>query len=120
VRQTADVTGGASVELTGSVVSSQFFAGRGRYEVVASVGGTRVGAPLASEVTRPVVRPPVFRDVTGSSGIATTIGGGVCGDWSSGAAWADVTGDRRPDLAVTRLEQPLQLYVNLGAGRFRD
>jgi hypothetical protein len=119
-RQTADMTGGASVELASSVVSSQFFAGRGRYDVVASVGGTQVGAALAFEVTRPFVRPPVFRDVTGSSGIATTIGGGVCGDWSSGAAWADVNGDRRPDLVVTRLEQPLQLYVNLGAGRFRD
>jgi hypothetical protein len=106
--------------LTDSVVSSEYFSGRGPYRVVASVAGATVGSALAFDVTRPLVQPAVFRDVTGASGISTTIGLGVCGDWSSGAAWGDVNGDGRPDLVVTRLEQPLQLYVNLGGGRFRD
>ena len=107
-------------ELTGSVVSSQYFGARGRYRLVASVDGAQVGSPLAFDVRRPLVRPAAFRDVTAASGITTTTGLGVCGDWSSGAAWGDVNGDGRPDLLVTRLEQPLQLYVNLGGGRFRD
>ena len=113
------VAAGAHV-LTGSVVSSQYFTARGRYRLVASVDGAQVGSPLAFDVTRPLVQPAVFRDVTAASGISTTIGAAACGDWSSGAAWADVNGDGRPDLVVTRLEQPLQLYVNLGGGRFRD
>ena len=119
-RQTAALSGAGSAELRSSVVSSQFFAVRGRYEVVASVGGTPAGPPLPFTVTAPLVQMPVFRDVTASAGISTTTSEGVCGDWSSGAAWGDVNGDGRPDLVVTRLEQPLQLYVNLGGGRFRD
>jgi hypothetical protein len=114
-----EVAAGAHV-LTGSVVGSEYFRGRGRYRVVASVGGAQVGPPLAYDVTRPLVQPAVFRDVTAASGIRTTTSLGVCGDWSSGAAWGDVNGDGRPDLVVTRLERPLQLYVNLGGGRFRD
>ena len=119
-RQTAALSGAGSAELRSSVVSSQFFAVRGRYEVVASAGGTPAGPPLPFTVTAPPVQMPVFRDVTASAGISTTTSEGVCGDWSSGAAWGDVNGDGRPDLVVTRLEQPLQLYVNLGGGRFRD
>jgi enediyne biosynthesis protein E4 len=106
--------------LTGSVVSSAYFRGRGRYRVVASVDGARVGSPLAFDVRRPLVQPAVFRDVTAASGIRTTTSLGECGDWSSGAAWGDVNGDGRPDLVVTRLERPLQLYVSVGGGRFRD
>src|SRR5205085_11802202 len=90
-----EVAAGAHV-LTGSVVGSEYFQGRGRYRVVASVGGAQVGSPLAFDVTRPLVQPAVFRDVTAASGIRTTTSLGVCGDWSSGAAWGDGNGDGRP------------------------
>ena len=43
-----------------------------------------------------------------------------CGQFSNGAAWADVDGDGWQDLLVTRLGEPVQLFVNDGDGTFSD
>ena len=43
-----------------------------------------------------------------------------CGQFSNGAAWGDVDGDGWQDLLVTRLGDPVQLYVNEGDGTFAD
>ncbi|HVR34956.1 MAG TPA: VCBS repeat-containing protein, partial [Methylomirabilota bacterium] len=55
-----------------------------------------------------------FEDVTASAGVA-------CPDQSStGAVFADINGDRRPDLIVTALGGPNALFLNLGGGRFTN
>ena len=57
-----------------------------------------------------------FTDVTMSAGLATPLGG-------HGVAFADVTGDDKPDLYVTmHLYEPVadQFFVNQGGGRFME
>lgn len=55
-----------------------------------------------------------FEDVTDPAGVA-------CGDqYSSGAVFADVNGDRHLDLLVTGLGVGTRLFLNDGTGRFRE
>ena len=44
----------------------------------------------------------------------------ACGQFANGAAWGDVDGDGDLDLVVTRLGDPVQLFVNDGTGHFAD
>jgi hypothetical protein len=76
--------------------------------------------PLALEVTGPQVPVPRFEDVTRAAGLETTVPAPACGQFMSGAAWGDVNGDGVPDLFLTRLGEPAQLFVGDGRGRFRD
>jgi hypothetical protein len=71
-------------------------------------------------VAVPTVGVPYFSDVTRSSGLLTSIPASSCGTFTSGAAWGDVNGDGYPDLFVTRLGQPAQLFLNDGHGGFRN
>jgi len=74
--------------------------------------------PSASLVDGLVV--PKFVNVTSLAGVTTTVPDGSCGKWVSGAAWGDVNGDGYPDLYVTRLDQPTELFINDGHGHFTE
>ena len=63
---------------------------------------------------------PSFEDVTEQAGLVTDVPVPECGQFSNGAAWADVDGDGWQDLLVTRLGDPVQLFVNRGDGTFAD
>jgi hypothetical protein len=52
--------------------------------------------------------------------VKTSIPPATCGQFANGAAWGDVDGDGDPDLLVTRLGNPVQLFINDGRGRFAD
>jgi enediyne biosynthesis protein E4 len=104
-----------------AVTPAQWFAGRGRYELSASITEPAPAeASLSFEVTDPAVVVPVFEDVTAEAGLTTTVPEAQCGQFANGAAWGDVDGDGDLDLVVTRLGDPVQLFVNDGAGRFAD
>jgi hypothetical protein len=119
-RQLAAVPPGGSLGLTGKVTTSQWFAKLGRYEIVPTLKNQQVGKPLFFKVTKPSLQVPVFKDVTAKLGLTTHLPDDPCGEWSSGAAWADVNGDGRLDLYVTRLDLPPQLFINHGAAGFTD
>lgn len=55
-----------------------------------------------------------FVNVTDGAGVACT------GQASTGAVFADINGDGRPDLIVTALGGPNSLFINQGNGRFVD
>jgi enediyne biosynthesis protein E4 len=119
-RQLAAVPPGGKLDLGGSVVPSQWFTKLGRYEIVPTIKDQQVGKPLFFTVTKAPLQVPVFKDVTAKLGLTTTLPDDPCGEWSSGAAWADVNGDGRLDLYVTRLDRPPILFVNHGAEGFKD
>jgi hypothetical protein len=96
-----------------SVAASQWFASTGRFRITASVDG-RPSAPVTVVVSPPRVRVPRFEDVTGRMGLDASVPEPSCGRFANGAAWGDVDGDGRPDLYVTRLDRPAELFV---AGR---
>ena len=103
------------------VTPAQWFADRGRYELSASITEpVPAETTLSLEVTEPAVVVPEFEDVTAAAGLTTTVPEAQCGQFANGAAWGDVEGDGDLDLAVTRLGEPVQLFVNDGAGRFSD
>ena len=103
------------------VTPAQWFADRGRYELSASIAEpVPAETTLSLEVTEPAVVVPEFEDVTAAAGLTTTVPEAQCGQFANGAAWGDVEGDGDLDLAVTRLGEPVQLFVNDGAGRFSD
>ena len=77
-------------------------------------------AELAFDVVDPAVATPVFADVSEQAGVATSIPAARCGQFANGAAWADVDGDNDPDLLVTRLGDPVQLFINDGKGHFDE
>ena len=105
-------------DVSGSVISSQWFHERGRYQLTASVGGARAGQPLTFDVTKPSTAAPTFANITGPAGLATTLPPTACGRWSSGAAWADVNGDGRLDLYVPRGGLPASLFIQRAGRRF--
>ena len=119
LREIAVVPAGLLSEVSAQVTTSQFFAQRGAYKVMASIDGKQLGQPLSFEVKAPAVTSPVFRDVTSAIGLATSLVSPPCGLWTNGAAWADVDGDKRLDLLVTRMNAPAHLFMNR-AGRFVD
>jgi hypothetical protein len=114
------VTAGGEASEQLAVTPAQWFGEPGRFEIETTVEGVVVGDALGVEVGEPVVAIPIFDDVTEAAGLATTIPEAACGQFSNGAAWADVDGDEDVDLLVTRLGEPMRLFVNDGSGRFTD
>ncbi len=118
-RQLVAVPPGLPTEISASVIPAQWFKQRGRYQIAASLDRQPAGSPLAFEVRAPTVTAPIFKDVSGPAGVATSLPSATCGRWTNGSAWADVDGDRRLDLLVTRMQAPLQLFLNRGS-RFSE
>jgi enediyne biosynthesis protein E4 len=63
---------------------------------------------------------PKFQNVTAQAGVTTTVPDAGCSTFVTGAAWGDADGDGRLDLFLARLDQPSQLFRNLGGGRFAE
>lgn len=93
------------------------FAVRARFVDAASTESTASWAFDVGDATRTV---PRFEDVTELAGLVTTVPSPSCGQFANGAAWGDVNGDGWPDLVVTRLGDPVQLFMNQGDGTFAD
>jgi hypothetical protein len=99
---------------------AQWFPDAGQYTLSASSPMITGAATLAFDVVTPTVTIPKFEDVTAAAGIDSPVPAATCGQFSNGAAWADVDGDADPDLLITRLGENMQLYVNDGSGRFAE
>jgi hypothetical protein len=63
---------------------------------------------------------PVFEDVTERVGLVTEVPEPTCGQFANGAAWGDVDGDALPDLVLTRLGEPAQVFVSDADGTFTE
>ena len=114
------VSAGKAASAAVSVSTAQWFPDRGRYTVVVTAAGRPSGATIGFDVVAPTVQVPVFKDVTAAAGLTTSVPSPKCGQFANGAAWADVNGDGYPDLLVTRLGEPVQLFINDGHGHFTD
>jgi hypothetical protein len=112
----------ARKESTEDVVTTpaQWFGETGRYKITASSTSVHAAAELAFDVVDPAIATPVFADVSQQAGVGTSIPAAHCGQFANGAAWADVDGDGDPDLLVTRLGDPVQLFINDGKGHFTE
>ena len=99
-----------------STTPAQWFAATGRFTITAASTSVPATAELAFDVVAPTSEVPVFADVSKQAGVATSIPPAKCGQFANGAAWADVDGDGDPDLLVTRLGDPVQLFINDGKG----
>jgi enediyne biosynthesis protein E4 len=111
--------GEASQDL--AVTPAQWFSDTGRYQVTASTATpTETESSLTFDVAEPTVVVPEFEDVTVAAGLTTSVPEAECGQFANGAAWGDIEGDGDLDLLVTRLGDPVQLFVNDGEGRFAD
>lgn len=107
------------LERRGRVTTSQYFAGRGTFVLEARTSDGAIRR-RRFEVKRSAIRVPRFRDVTGSRGAETTLlGNDQCGEWSAGAAWADIEGDGDLDLFVPRKNHYAHMWVN-ESGTFVD
>jgi hypothetical protein len=114
---------GQSVSERVTVTTSRWYTDTGDYEVVAEVTDAAIPATPASHPFTVVLSTrsvPRFEDVTAQAGLATEVPVPECGQFSNGAAWADVDGDGWQDLLVTRIGDPVQLFVNRGDGTFAD
>jgi hypothetical protein len=120
VRQIAVVPPGASTDINAKVTPAQWFSQLGTYTIRASLDGQHIGDPLAFTVTKPKVTAPTFADVSAAAGVATTIRSPACGHWTNGAAWADVNGDGRLDLFVTRQIDGAQLFIQQANRKFTE
>lgn len=122
-RTTLFVPFGESAAATVSLTPARWVPDVGGFEVRARNTDSSVAAGDASVVfdVAPTDRVvPVFEDVTEQAGLATRVPEPACGQFANGAAWGDVDGDGWPDLLVTRLGDPTQLFLNAGDGTFRD
>lgn len=120
LRWQAKVPASGTATIRPTVVTSQWFTGTGDYTVTAQVQGGASSNSLAFTVIAPTVVVPRFQDVTAAAGIDATIPATQCGQYTSGAAWADVDGDGDLDLYITRAWLPAQLWINDGTGRFTE
>ncbi len=102
------------------VTTSRWFAETGKFEIRAAVTDADLAAALAFSVEATVRLIPSFEDVTDQAGVVTEVPVPVCGQFSNGAAWADVDSDGWQDLLVTRLGDPVQLFMNRGDGTFAE
>jgi len=102
------------------VTPAQWFPDRGSFQIAATTEEGPAADRLAFDVGEPTVVVPVFEDVTTEAGLTTTVPQAECGQFANGAAWADVDGDGNLDLLLTRLGDPVQLFVADGQGRFSD
>jgi hypothetical protein len=114
------VSAGKEASAPVAVTPAQWFPDRGRYTVAVTVAGKPSGATIGFDVVAPTAPVPVFKDVTAAAGLTTSVPSAKCGQFANGAAWADVNGDGSLDLLLTRLGDPVQLFVNDGAGHFTD
>ena len=103
-----------------STTPAQWFAATGRFTITAASASVAAPAQLAFDVVPPTVAIPVFSDVSQQAGVSTSIPPASCGQFANGAAWGDVDGDGDPDLLVTRLGDPVQLFINDGKGHFDE
>jgi hypothetical protein len=111
--------GEESQELT--VTPAQWFPDTGRYEISAAITDPQeVATSLPFEVGDAALVVPEFEDVTAAAGLTTAVAAAECGQFANGAAWGDVEGDGDLDLLLTRLGDPVQLFVNDDAGVFAD
>ncbi|MGD9997961.1 MAG: CRTAC1 family protein [Ilumatobacteraceae bacterium] len=121
-RSTTFVPTGRSVSESVAVTTSRWTGATGTFHVSVALtepaGSPPVSRPVEVVPTTRIV--PVFEDVTEAAGVVTDVPDPVCGQFANGAAWGDVDGDGWPDLAVTRLGEPVQLFVNQGDGTFAD
>lgn len=114
---------GESTSESVSVTTTRWSGTTGRFEVRAAVTEAAFAATGASTAftVMPTDRTiPTFEDVTESAGVLTDVPAPACGQFANGAAWGDVDGDGWPDLAVTRLGQTTQLFMNRTDGTFAD
>lgn len=114
---------GDSVSASFPVTTSRWSEAVGEFRVRAEVTDPGLASGDASatievHATERVI--PRFEDVTVAAGVATTIPDPSCGQFANGAAWSDVDGDGWPDLVVTRLEAPVQLFINETDGTFTE
>ena len=112
--------GDATTETFG-VTTSRWHPEPGAFEVRAAVTDPALDASpgtAAFEVAPTARVIPVFEDATAAAGLETEVPVPQCGQFANGAAWGDVDGDDWPDLLVTRLGDPVQLFVNQGDGSF--
>ncbi len=115
------VPAGGEVSEELAVTPAQWFADVGRYDIAAEIAEPEpVAASLSFDVGDPTVVVPEFEDVTAVAGLATTVPEAECGQFANGAAWGDIEGDDDVDLLVTRLGDPVQLWVNDGGGQFAE
>ena len=101
------------------IVSSQYWAQRGDFQVIARLDGG-LTRRMAFEVESSPVRVPRVSDVTGELGLGDSAIDmfGPC-SWGAGAAWGDVEGDGDWDLFIPRRDDPARLYIN-DNGSFTD
>jgi enediyne biosynthesis protein E4 len=114
---------GQSVSEAVTVTTSRWYTDTGDFEVVAEVTDAAIPATpaLHAFTVAPTARSvPSFEDATERAGLVTEVPVPDCGQFSNGAAWADVDGDGWQDLLVTRLGDPVQLFVNRADGMFAD
>ena len=106
---------------TVAVTTARWHPEPGSFEVRATVTDPAFDASpgaAAFEVGAASRAIPVFEDATAEAGLVTDVPVPECGQFANGAAWGDVDGDGWPDLLVTRLGDPVQLFVNQGDGTF--
>jgi enediyne biosynthesis protein E4 len=103
-----------------STTPAQWFPATGRFIITATSTSIPQKPQLAFDVVAPTVAIPTFADVSQQAGVATSIPPATCGQFANGAAWGDVDGDGDPDLLVTRLGDPVQLFINDGKGHFDE
>jgi len=117
----ATAPAGGTVETIERVVSAQWFARTGPFDVIAvASGGASAFASLTYRVGPPSVSPPRFEDVTAAAGIDAPIHRPEGCRWAAGAAWGDIEGDGDLDLHVPRPHGPARLFVNDGSGHFTE
>jgi hypothetical protein len=122
-RTTLFVPFGDSASETVSLTTARWVPDLGRFEVRAGSTDASVaagGAAVAFDVAPTDRVVPIFEDVTEQAGLVTHVPEPACGQFANGAAWGDVDGDGWPDLLVTRLDEPTQLFLNAGDGTFRE
>jgi hypothetical protein len=111
---------GQTLQLDLQVTTSKWFAGAGPYEVLVTLDGQPLAAPLAFTVAKARVAPAVFEDVSPRLGLGGLVPEGLCFMQVAGAAWGDVNGDGKLDLFFPRGNQPAALFVNRGKQGFVD
>lgn len=122
-RTTLFVPFGETVTERLSVTTTRWSDADGAFRVhaaVTEVAHSDATASVEVEVLPTTRVVPRFEDVTVAAGVATTVPAPACGQFANGSAWGDVDGDGRPDLVVTRLGDPVQLFVNDADGTFTE
>ena len=113
---------GESLDETVTFTPSRWTAATGRFTLQAHLlePVDDVAAEFGFDVAPSDRIVPVFTDVTAAAQLETPVPDPTCGQFANGAAWGDIDADGWPDLAVTRLGAPVQLFVNRGDGTFAD